>query len=309
LALLGTSSAIAAPPDAHEDNDPGAQALETGRAALDAYTRGAWKLAHARFAEAESLVHSPVFVLYMARCKRNLGELLEARELLRAITHEELAEDAPSAWRQALTSAHGELGTLQQNIPSVWVQKGPDPQVAEVFLDGRPVPVSEPGVEIELNPGEHALETVRANGARSRTTVQLSEGRRRLPIVLSSTPARQERAAAARAGTSREPPAVSGGRVIAFTALGLGALGVTMGVVSGLIAMNRSDAVKRDECDSDGNCYPSARRRVEMASDWAAASTVSFIFGAGFVAAGAGVLLFMPDPSTSTASFVVRGAF
>ena len=74
LLMAGTS--IAEPTDAER-----ARALELGKSAIEVYNEGRWVDAYDRFAKADKLVHSPVFVLYMARCRRQLGNLVQAQTL------------------------------------------------------------------------------------------------------------------------------------------------------------------------------------------------------------------------------------
>jgi hypothetical protein len=285
------------------------QAIQLGRSALEAYQKAAWDEARARFAEAERLVHSPVFVLYMARCERNLGHLLKARELYRAAAQEQLPPDAPAPWSQAVASAHAELGTLQQNIPSLWIRLRPDSNVVRVTVDARDVAPSANGGEVELDPGEHIIEVWRGDGSRERRAVQLREGRRRVPLWV---PAPAVSAAIPGLAQPRRGPERRGGlsrdQVVGYTAMSVGALGVVTGVVTGLIAVARTSSVKDAYCNDGGDCYPAARSRVESASDWAAASTVGFIFGTSALAAGAAVLLVVPTRAGSQTRLVLQGA-
>jgi len=311
-ALLAVSSHAFATPLDDSTPDPGAQALELGRAALAAYTAGSWQSAYDQFGAAEQIVHSPVFVLYMARCKRNSGQLLAARELFRAVVSERIAADTPGPWQQAVASAHAELGTLQQNVPSVWIRDASASDLARTTLDGRSVPTLMNGMELELDPGKHVFEISHPQGSRSIVVVQLSEGRRRVPVVLSSPSevARTQHPAPASPSGAGHAPTFPTRKVVGYTALGLGALGVTLGAISGLSAKSRSDSLRKDQCDSSGDCYPDARAEAETASAWATVSTVGFVFGGAFLAAGTAVFVFTPSPTPSrVSSIAIRGTF
>jgi hypothetical protein len=311
LALLVTRSPAASPTEAAPTPtaaiaDPGERAVEIGRAALEAYSRADWDMAYAGFAEAEALVHSPVFVLYMARCQRNRGRLLEARRLLRSAAQEQLAPDAAAPWSQAVVAAHAELGALQQVIPSVSIRVRPRAVVERATIGGRAVPLSATGAELELDPGEHVLELWH-DGVRARRMIRVPEGRRRVPIWLpfeEPPPAAKPQGAAPASAESPSPQRIAG-----YVGLGIGALGIVTGLVTGLIAKARTDQVKQDHCDGSGDCYRQAQPELEAAADWAAISTVSFIFGSSALAASAGVLLFTPSTNAARGGLIVRGAF
>src|SRR3954453_35629 len=85
-----------------------AQSDDDRAGARVAATEGVKALNEKRFAEAadlfsraESLVHSPVHLLYLARAQEKLGRLVQARENYTKITREKYAPDAPDAFRQA----------------------------------------------------------------------------------------------------------------------------------------------------------------------------------------------------------------
>jgi hypothetical protein len=306
LVLLIAAKAFATPPDASAGSpDPGAQAVEIGRLALEAYASASWDTAYRGFSAAERLVHSPVFVLYMARCRRNSGRLLEARDLFRSVAREPLLADAPASWSQAVAAGHSELGTLQQNIPSIWIRKRSGSKVQAVVINGRTIPVAVNGTELELDPSQQSLEIVHEDGVRSRLALQLREGRRGVPVWLP--------AGTGDASTEAPPVArrslLSTSKVIGYSALGVGAAGIITGAITGLIAKNRTDNLKQTQCDETGDCYAEARGEAETASRWAFVSTLSFIVGSGALVSGGGVLLFAANATPSSAAIVLHGAF
>src|SRR5262245_45324754 len=99
------------PPAEPADSPERARALELGRQGLAHYNERRWVDAYERFERAEALVHSPVFVLYMARSKRELRELKNARVL-----YERIAAPAepnePETWQVARREAESELELL-----------------------------------------------------------------------------------------------------------------------------------------------------------------------------------------------------
>src|SRR6185503_12180093 len=92
-ALLGV---LAVAPDAFAQTDQ--QRADARAAATDgavAFQASRWAEALDLFQRAESLVHAPPHVLYIARSQVKLGHLVEAREAYRKLTSETLAPTAP----------------------------------------------------------------------------------------------------------------------------------------------------------------------------------------------------------------------
>jgi hypothetical protein len=80
-------------------DDTNQRALKLAYEADDLYARGQWAGAYDRFAEADGLAHSPVFVLYMARCRKNAARLIEAEAIFTRLSRETLARTRRSRSR------------------------------------------------------------------------------------------------------------------------------------------------------------------------------------------------------------------
>src|SRR5262249_26490588 len=94
--LLAPSLAIAMPALAQTaDSD---RALALGHEGLDLYNKGDWQSCQARFIEADRLAHSPVFVLYLARCARNAGDLRVAMTAYDRLVVEVVPAGSPAPW-------------------------------------------------------------------------------------------------------------------------------------------------------------------------------------------------------------------
>src|ERR1043166_614467 len=70
-----------------------------------ACTEQRWQDCVNLFQRAESVVHAPPHLLYMARAEEKLGHVVRARELYLKIVRERLADNAPQAFRDAQTTA------------------------------------------------------------------------------------------------------------------------------------------------------------------------------------------------------------
>jgi hypothetical protein len=94
-------------------------------------------------------------------------------------------------------------------------------------------------------------------------------------------------------------------RVLGFGALGVGAAALVTGIVTGLVAKNKTDELKRE-------CRPRCPREladdVENASDWAGIATVSFVAAGTGLATGTLLLVLVPAP-TGAARITVGARF
>jgi hypothetical protein len=96
-ALLGVAGPAAAQGD---EQRAGARTLATEGA--QAFNEGRFKDAVDLFGKAESLVHAPPHLLFMARAYTKLGQYVKAREAYLKIVKEQLPANAPQAFRDAL---------------------------------------------------------------------------------------------------------------------------------------------------------------------------------------------------------------
>ena len=114
------------------------RAVSIGRTAMSLFKEERWAAAYDKFSEAETVAHSPVFLLYMARCKRQLGELKAARALYVRVVEDKPPDGAPESWKNAQNEASKELVDLFPRL-RISVRGGP----AEVKLDGRTLTTEE----------------------------------------------------------------------------------------------------------------------------------------------------------------------
>jgi len=253
---------IAAPAFAQPTQD----ALRLGYEGDDLYARGNWALAYDKFSAANERVHSPVFVLYMARCRKNAGRLLEARTIYERVARETLAPSAPAQFRDAISHGQGELAEISARIPSLRVSFVGATHV-DLRIDGADAPTF-----TELDPGVHEVAAA-ANGTTVKREVVLREGSATVDIEIAFPVHHEDR------GGSFAPSIV---------ALSLGVAGVGLGAVTGSIALSKANALK-DRCP-DNHCMRSDASEIDTAKTLGTISTIGFI--AGGVALAAGVVLF-----------------
>jgi len=307
--LLAHSQARANPSDSQ-------RAIEFGRRALEAYSSGAFEVARRDFAAAEQVAHSPVFVLYLARCDRALGKLLRARELLRTVTAEDLSSQAPSPFRLAVSSAQAELDTLQGQIPSLRLTLAAPAEVSGVRLDDEAVDIARGEVEVEVDPGAHQLSVSYRNGTSEQRLVHAQSGQRgqlieishRLPLPARTVSGPPAHGVVLSPGPAQHERQNSSLRTWSYVTLGAGAAALIAGVISGTTALAQIEDVKR-RCSSDLTCRPEDRGQVETASDWAAISTLSFIAAGGFLTVGTTAFVLSANAGKDQVGLAARGSF
>ncbi len=282
--LAGAPSALAqSPPTA----DPKEMARSAGEDGLELYRAGKFAAAYERFAMAEQIAHSPVFVLWMARSKRGTHELLAAKRLLERVATEELAPTASSKWLTAQDEAKRELEALALKIPRVKLSASGAPPDAKLELDGN---AALPNQEIEVDPGAH---TARAS-APGRTPVSKSV------VVEEGTTLVELRFEAASA-----PPPDEGSLIPGAVMVGAGLLGIAGGVVTGSYALVLAGEIA-DGCDGR-SCLASDEGKAADADTLARASTGLFIAGGVIAAAGVVLLVVRPRIGESTSAALELG--
>jgi hypothetical protein len=322
LSVLAQGGAASAATDeekagARAAAEQGAKALQDGRydVAIDMLSR------------AEALIHAPTHLVLLAKAHERLGKLVKARELYLRVSREDLAPEAPAAFKQAKATAINELTTLDGRIPYVSVVvQGAGAANVRVTQDGVRVPDALVGVPRPVDPGEHKLQAV-ADGMESAiNTVLVREGAREtvvltlqprdvtaaLPVTAppaaapSSTPVAPPVAAhppttapalssassvpaASDTGAAKTASGVSGLRIASYAALGVGVAGLAVGTIF-LVKSNgaSSDANKAfDDCDLRG-CSPSERANIASLDDDASGAKTGAIVG--YTVGGAGVV-------------------
>lgn len=307
MLLLLSGAVLAQPPDEQRE-----RALALGREALELYNEQRWVDAYERFERADRVVHSPVFVLYMARAQTKVGSLLRAREHYRQLLGEEVTADAPEKWREAQRDAEGELRSLQATIPRLRIEIAGKRDALEVWMDGRRVEnLDEP---IEADPGAHRLVVRRGETEVARRDVQLEEGKEEtVALTIPPEPSAVPVAPVPTASTPPPKPRPRGNRALRATgvaALVIGSVAVTVGVVLGIVALNLDDDLAA-QCNDDRECPSRISDDVDAFHRTANAATGTLIAGGVLVAGGIAMLAvsFQPTQDDARLSIVMRGSF
>jgi len=311
---------LAAVPAAAQTEEEIAGARSAATQGVKAYEAGDYTQALDLFQRAESLVHAPPHVLFIARAHEKLGHLVTARELYNKIIRESLPASAPQAFRDAQSAAEEEIKNVEPRLARLTVSvEAPAGVVPVVTMDGKEVPAALLGVPRPVDPGEHVVEAKAEGYLALPQKAALSEGGTGTLVVKLEVdpnavvapppePSQQtEPAAEPRASATPEDQPPAGGsslRTPAYIALGVGALGLGAGVVFTLqSAGKRSDADdKYAECASrgvDGQCKkddPLASEVASLDDDAGSAQTLAIVgYAVGGLGVAAGVTLLILD--------------
>ncbi|EYF07511.1 hypothetical protein [Chondromyces apiculatus] len=277
--LLAPAPALAAPGQcsAKERKDAGALADK----AFEQFEAADYRAAIDSFGQAEEKCHSPRLLVFIARAHMGLGELLRARDLLQQAASEPLTPRSPPSFREAQTEARKELDALKPRIPVIQVTlSGTSTDVARATVNGEETSLETLQQGLDVDPGKYTVRVEAPGVAPTERRLILRESRvERLEIVLQP----QE--------TTAPPPPESTSSSLAPTiaAFSVGALGLGLGVVTGVMS---SSAVSDIKSRCNGNdCLKSDEDAAARAGTLGNLSTAGFILGGLGVATGAVLLI------------------
>jgi hypothetical protein len=245
----------------------------------------------------------PTTGIALAHTQEKLGLLVEARDTALEVTRHAPRPEDPPPYAQARASATKLAEALTARIPSLLVRWSPaGVSDVEVRVDGALVPASAASSPRKLNPGAHKVE-VRAPGHLAVVRdVDVAEGRQvAVDVQLVSDGSKP-------ADSMVLPPSDSPSTVppLAFVAFGVGAAGIGVGAVTGILSLNETAELEDGICAPGGGCPQTAADQLDRAETLATVSTVSFVVGA--VGITAGVLLVLLRPKTTAAPATGGGA-
>lgn len=160
-------------------------ALALANEGIDMYRAHNYKGALEKLQAAESLAQAPMYLVYIARCQVELGQLVEGAESYRALARTNLEPGAPEASKKAVTEGKDELAALLPKLPSVRILVTPEgTSISEVRIDGESAPPAIVGVESPIDPGHHHLR-VAAGGAPTEVDFDVATGeKKQVPVLV-----------------------------------------------------------------------------------------------------------------------------
>jgi hypothetical protein len=265
---------------------------------------------------AEKLYHAPVVASRLGECYVSLGRLVEGTEILRKVLREPQPAEPTPALTKALERAQKALDAAKPRIAGLTVKVAAVSDLT-VKVDGNAVASALLDTEIPSDPGDHTVEASAPGFLKSSTRISVSEGERKtVTLTLTRDPYGSTAAAASPAASSpsttspssraappAETPASSAAQVsarppnrtAAYLALGLGAAGIGVGSVLGVMTVKQHDDLQ-SSCPSD-TCPKDQQQDLDAAKRLGNFSTVAFGVGAAGLVLGT-VLYFTAGPSS-----------
>jgi hypothetical protein len=260
-----------------------AAARSRGEEGLQLFQAGKWAESYDAFNQADRLYHAPTLILFMARCRRNQGKLLEARALYDKVIAEPVRAGAPEQFFKAVAAAREELVDLQKRIPSVRVTlHGTMAAQARIAIDGAPLSEAERASGKALDPGAHEILAAVDKGASARKTILLTQGEAAWVELTLESPL---------SFGADAPPARW--QVPAILAVGIGGAGVGVGSVAGILALSKISDIK-SRCQPDGHCFKSDQPEADQAQTMVTLSTIGFVVGGVGLATGVALWFLRP---------------
>jgi hypothetical protein len=298
-----------------------------------AFNEGRYRDAVDLFTKAESLLHAPPHLLYLARAHAKLGQLVKAREAYMKVVRETLPPNASPAFRKAQSSANDEIGGVESRIASltIKIEGGQGAKDLAVLVDGNPMNMILVDAAQPIDPGQHKIEAGGTDLRAPAQTVTLADGERKsivlkvdsapgaAPLVAvahAPTPAASDPApiaapapATTPAPTDEGPSAPadesSGLRIGSYVAFGVGVAGLAVGTIFTMqSASKRKDAdSKFEECGGETGCHaenPLSKEADALDRDADSALTLGIVgFAVGGVGIAAGATLFVLSSGSS----------
>lgn len=258
-----------------------------------------------RFQAADAIMAVPTTGFELARAHVDLKQLIEARATLRRVIALPVQPEEPPPFQEARAKAEALDAELEARIPALnfVVEGGVPGENAAISVDGEAVAPAALALPYRVNPGHHRIAAEAAHSS-GRAEVDVNEREvKDVTLQLAESPAPLTAPSAPGARARRVP-------TLAYVAGGVGAAGLLVGGVSGLIAMSAKHSAE-DGCQAQ-RCPPSTWPNLDRAEAFATASTIGFVVGAVGAGIAVGSLLFgnsdAPEPPVQAFVSVMPGS-
>ncbi len=259
--------------------------FDEGREAVKA---GDYPRACAKFRESNRLDPAPGTVLNLADCEERLGRVATAWTLYREVTQRVPASDE----RHGIALARAKA--LAPKLPKLTVALAlGSPVGTRVLRDGVELGAAALETALPVDPGAHTIVVEAPGRQKSSRQVSLSEAQSER-VVVSAGPK-----ASGAPGADR-PKASNSKRTWGWVLTGVGAAGLSVGTVTGLMVLGEKRRVD-DNCDPDKRCNQTGMDAVDSGRTLGTVSGASFIVGGLALAGGVFLLVSGSEKQPETA--------
>jgi hypothetical protein len=266
--------------------------------------------------------------LFLARTHAKLGHFVRAREAYLKVIKEQLAANAPQAFREAQTAAADEIKSVEPHIASlvVKVNGADEAKGLTLTIDNEPISALLVGAPQPIDPGTHQV-SVSAPGFKTTAISVTMKDAERQSVALALEP--DPNAAAGAGAAPSSPPASSapaaataptpapsspshagsGARTAGLVIGGIGAAALIGGTVTGIMGLSKKGSLN-DQCPGQVCSYSSPEQQSRFESDKSSLKTLGtattvLLIGGGALAATGVTLFFVGAPSSSDRVSVV----
>jgi len=311
LGLVSTLTTSLVAPAAFAQDQPQAESIAAARSlgmqGIKMADAGDCQGAIEKLSRAESLYHAPSILGRLGECQVKVGQVVLGTENLNRVVREQLAANAPKAFRDAQERAKGVLSAALPKIAHLTVRVEPPDAKPQVSVGGAAIPPALIGVERPTDPGTHEVVISAPGYLDQKSSVTLAEGGsqelavklEKDPAVAAATPPPPVAATPIVTAGPTAPPADTAPKksnTLAYVALGVGGAGLVVGGVTGFLALGKKGDLKG--CEGT-KCPSSQQDTLDSAKSMATVSTVGFTVG--FVGVGLGVVLLLTGNSNGSA--------
>ena len=273
---------------------------DTARALMsqgnDLRTKGDLKGALQSFQAADAIMHVPSTGVEVAKTEAALGQLVEARDAALAVARTTAAPGEPKPFTEARKEAQALSDALEARIPAlqISVKNAPAGSTPNVDVDGVAVPAQALAFPHKVNPGHHVVGAT-AGTVHAQAEVDVAEHETKgvivelpdaaatpPPDVVASAPNPDEHKSAAPSEHAKKKFPV-----LAVAGFAVGAVGIAVGSVTGLMSISKTSSLK-DQCPND-QCPASTFDSDQFQSDKSTASTLGTVSTIAFIAGGVGI--------------------
>ena len=301
--------------------------------ARDLFKQERYAEACPRFAESQRLEPKLGTLLNLAVCHEKIGKIATAwAEYTSAAT---IARRDGSKEREGF--ARDQVASLEKKLARVVVQVDASTAGPSITLDELPLDRSALNTPLPIDPGKHRVGAAAPGKVAWSTVIEAPSERADLTVPVPALEAAVEPPQPPAAATAAPIPSVtpapiaplgSGGapeaarndsRIIAYAGFGVGAAGLLLGAITGVVTLARVGEI-HDLCNGD-RCGQDQATAISSATTIANVSNVGFAVGAVGVGVGIGALLLgrsHEPPTKAAAAFTpilgpgvvgLRGAF